>query len=68
MERSSRTRSGWSSSREPERLDAVRRLADDVEAALRQQRRKRVAREGMVVDDEDSLRHVPLIGRSLAAD
>ena len=54
--------------RELERRGAVRRLADDVEAALRQQRRKGIAREGMVVDDEDSLRHVLLIGRSSAAD
>ena len=53
---------------EPERLGAVGCFADHVEAALRQQRRERVAREGMVVDDEDSLRHVPLIGRSSAAD
>jgi hypothetical protein len=53
---------------EPERLDAVGCFTDHVEAALRQQRRERVAREGMVVDDEDSLRHVPLIGRSSAAD
>ena len=53
---------------ELQRLGAVRRLADHVEAALGQQRPERVAREGMVVDDENSLRHVPLIGRSSAAD
>ena len=54
--------------REPERLGAVGRLADDIEAALGEQRREGVAREGMVVDDEDSLRHVPLIGSSFPAD
>lgn len=54
--------------RKLQRFDAVRRLADDLEAALREQRRKRIARERMVVDDEDSLRHVPLIGKSLVAD
>ena len=54
--------------RQLERLDAVSGLADHVEAALREQGRQRVARQRMVVDDENSLGHFPLIGRPLAAD
>ena len=43
-------------------------VADDVEALLGEQRRERVARQRMVVDDENALGHVSLIGTSLHAD
>ena len=66
--RSSSTSSGRSSAGSLDRLRAVGRLADDVEAVLRQQRRQRLARERMVVDDEDAFVHSPLIGRNPAAD
>ena len=44
--------------RQRDRLGAVGCLADDVEAMLLEQRGKRLACEGMVVDDEDALRHL----------
>ena len=47
---------------------AVLGLADDVEALLCEECRERVARQRMVVHDEDALCHVPLIGRRRAAD
>ena len=43
-------------------LSAVLGLADDVESLLHEERRKRVAREWVVVDDEHALGHVTLIG------
>ena len=43
-------------------------VADDLEALLGQQRRQRVARQRMVVHDEDAFGHLPLIGRSRHAD
>jgi len=54
--------------RERERLGSVRGLSDHVETTLREQGRERVARQRMVVDDENSFRHLPLIGRPLLAD
>ena len=47
---------------------AILGLADDVEALLRQKRREGVARQRVIVDDEDAIRHLPLIGRRRAAD
>ena len=57
--RSSSTRSGLQRLGQLERLGAVSRLADDVEATLREQRRERVARDRVVVHDEDPFRHLP---------
>ena len=54
--------------RRGDRLSAVLRLAHDVEALLREQGCEGVAGERVVVDDEDALRHDPLIGRSPGAD
>jgi len=47
---------------------AVLRFADDVETLLDEECRKRVARQRMVVHDEDAFRHLPLIGRRRRAD
>ena len=47
-----------------DRAGAILGLADDVEALLRQKRREGVARQRVVVDDEDAIGHLPLIGRS----
>ena len=47
---------------------AILGLADDVEALLRQKRCEGVARQRVIVDDEDAIRHPPLIGRRRAAD
>jgi len=51
-----------------DRLVAVRRLADELEAVGAQKRHERLAREGMVVDDENACCHGFLIGRSASAD
>src|SRR4029450_8809781 len=51
-----------------DRLRTVLGLAYDVEALLREQRGERVAGEGGVVNDQDTLGHAPLIGRSAGAD
>jgi len=51
-----------------DRLLATRRLSDDVEPVLREQRRERVPRQRVVVDDQDSLGHAPLIGSPRSAD
>ena len=59
IERSSSTRSGWSSCASCERLGSVRGLSDHVEAALREQGCERVARQRVVVDDENSFGHLP---------
>ena len=45
-----------------DRLLAVGRVADDVEAVLLQQGRESLPRQGMVVRNQDAL-HIPLIGR-----
>ena len=42
--------------------------ADNVESLLRKQRREGVPRQRMVVDDQDALRHAPLIGTTHPAD
>lgn len=47
---------------------AVLGFTDHVEPLLGEQSRERVTRERVVVDDEDALRHVSLIGRRLGAD
>ena len=47
---------------------AILGLADDVEALLRQKRREGVARQRMIVHDENAIGHLPLIGRRRAAD
>ena len=47
---------------------AILGLADDVEALLRQKRREGVACQRVIVDDEDAISHLPLIGRRRAAD
>jgi signal transduction histidine kinase len=49
-------------------LLAIARLADHVEAVLSEKRRKRLPRERMVVDDQDALVHMWLIGRGRLAD
>jgi signal transduction histidine kinase len=51
-----------------DRLRAVVGIADDVESLLGQERREGVPRQRVVVDDEDSLRHDPLIGTTRSAD
>ena len=69
IERSSRTRSGCSSAAVDDRLLAVGRLADDVEAVRPQQRDERLAGQRMVVDDEDRGRScMPLSAASASAD
>jgi signal transduction histidine kinase len=50
------------------RLGAVRRAADHVEAVGGEERRKRLARERVVVDDQDPGGHVRLIGTNRSAD
>ena len=50
-----------------DRLLAVGRVADDVEAVLLEQRGQRLAREGVIVRDQDAL-HIPLIGSLPPAD
>ena len=55
--RSRRTSSGCARARQLDRLLAVARLADDVEAVLLEQRGERLARQRVIVDDEDALRH-----------
>ena len=50
-----------------DRLLAVGRLADDVEAVLLEQRGQSLAREWVIVSDQDAL-HVPLIGSMPPAD
>ena len=47
---------------------AVLGLADDVEPLLREKRRKGVARQRMIVHDEDAIGHLSLIGTRSAAD
>ena len=49
-------------------LGAVLGLTHDVESLLREEGRKGISGQGMVVHDEDALRHAPLIGRPRAAD
>ena len=49
-------------------LLAVLGCADDVESLLRKQRREGVSRQRVVVDDQDALGHVPLIGTTYPAD
>ena len=51
-----------------DRARAVLGLTDDVEALLHEQRRQRVSCQRVVVDDEHTLRHGTLIGRSRRAD
>ena len=60
--------SGCSSRGRGDRSGAVLGLADDVESLLHEQRRERIARERMVVDDEDAFGHLPLIGKRRRAD
>ena len=50
-----------------DRFLAVGRLPDDVEAVLSQERRKSLAREGVIVRDQDG-RHTVLIGSGPSAD
>ena len=50
-----------------DRLLAVGRLSDDVEAVLSEERRERLARERVIVGDQDAL-HTALIGSSTSAD
>ena len=59
---------GLGLSRGRDRFLAVRGEPGELEAMRAQQRRERLAREGMVVDDEDPCRHVFLIGRRPSAD
>jgi signal transduction histidine kinase len=51
-----------------ERLLAVGSLADDLEAFLLEQRGQRVARQRVIVHDQDPVGHVPLIGSTSRAD
>src|SRR5262249_23790233 len=51
-----------------DRLLPVLRLADHVEALLREQGCERIARQWMVVDDENAFGHLALIGRTSPAD
>ena len=51
-----------------DRLLAVRRVAHDLEALLRKEGRERVARQRVIVHEQDPLGHVPLIGTRRAAD
>jgi signal transduction histidine kinase len=51
-----------------QRLFAVRRFAYDLEPLLGEQGSERVARQRMVVDDQDPFGHEALIGRTRAAD
>lgn len=51
-----------------DRASAVLGLADHVEALLCEEARESVSRERMVVDDEDALAHLALIGRRPRAD
>ena len=57
IERSSRTRSGCSSPARAIASSPLARLADDVEAVLRQEAGERIPGQRMVVDDEDPLGH-----------
>ena len=66
--RSSSTMSGCKLRRGGDRSGAVLGLADDVESLLREQGRERIARQRMIVDDENAFGHVPLIGRRRRAD
>ncbi len=52
----------------PDGLLAVRRVADDLEALLREERGEGIPGKGMVIDEQDSLGHAPLIGRERPAD
>ena len=51
-----------------DRSGAVLGLADDVESLLHEQSRERIARERMVVDDENAFGHLALIGKRRRAD
>jgi signal transduction histidine kinase len=51
-----------------QRLASVRGLAHDLEALLLEKRSERIARQRMVVGDQDSDAHVALIGSSSLAD
>ena len=51
-----------------DRLLAVGRVADDLEALLREQGGEGIPGQGMVVDEQDALGHAPLIGRERPAD
>ena len=53
---------------ERDRPPSIGRLTDHIEAACPEQRRKRITGQRVVVDDENSLGHVSLIGRRLLAD
>ena len=53
---------------ELERLRAVGGLADHLESSAREQGGERVARERVIVGDEDANSHVTLIGRRSGAD
>ena len=51
-----------------DRSRAVFGLADDIEALLGEKRGEGVARQRVIVHDEDAIGHLPLIGRRCAAD
>ncbi len=51
-----------------DRLLTARRFTDDFEPLLREQRGERVPRQRVVVDDQNSLGHAPLIGSARSAD
>ncbi len=59
---------GMQELRELDRLLAVTGFAHDVEPVLTEERRKRLTRERMVVDDQDALVHMWLIGSARHAD
>jgi len=59
---------GLPASRSQNRLFAVRRVAHDLEPLLRQEGGEGVPGQWMVVDDQDPLRHVSLIGTGRAAE
>jgi signal transduction histidine kinase len=54
--------------RSRDRVLAVRRVADDLEALLREQGGEGIPGQGMVVDQQDPLGHLPLIGSRRHAD
>jgi signal transduction histidine kinase len=54
--------------REVDGLRSLVRVADDVEAVLREQGLEGLSRQRMVVDDQDAFVHVALIGRKHRAD
>jgi signal transduction histidine kinase len=59
---------GLELARRGDRLLAARRVPDHLEALLREKGGESIPRQGMVVDEQDALGHLPLIGTGAVAE